>query len=90
MQFENNGVRTARRNDFIQYINLINKKLVAKKNGTKVDFSTLSRQVGKTGFEPAAPWSQTRCATGLRHFPFKKLCGEGGIRTLGTVTRSTV
>jgi hypothetical protein len=25
--------------------------------------------VGKTGFEPATPWSQTRCATGLRHFP---------------------
>lgn len=33
MQFENNGVRTARRNDFIQYINLINKKLVTKKTG---------------------------------------------------------
>ena len=29
----------------------------------------LSFSVGKTGFEPAAPWSQTRCATGLRHFP---------------------
>jgi hypothetical protein len=26
--------------------------------------------VGKTGFEPATPWSQTRCATGLRYFPF--------------------
>ncbi len=26
-------------------------------------------KVGKTGFEPAAPWSQTRCATGLRYFP---------------------
>ena len=25
--------------------------------------------VGKTGFEPATPWSQTRCATGLRYFP---------------------
>src|SRR5690606_5065445 len=52
MQFDNNGVRTARRNDFIQHINLINKKLGAKKNGTKVDFSTLSRQVGVAGFEP--------------------------------------
>ena len=29
--------------------------------------------VGKTGFEPAALWSQTRCATKLRHFP-KKVC----------------
>ena len=25
--------------------------------------------VGKTGFEPATPWSQTRCATGLRYSP---------------------
>ena len=60
MQFDNNGVRTTRRNDFIQYINLIKKKLGAKKNGTKVDFSTLSRQVGMAGFEPAISWSQTR------------------------------
>jgi hypothetical protein len=27
--------------------------------------------VGKTGFEPATPWSQTRCATGLRYFPIR-------------------
>ena len=67
--FEGSKVRTARRNDFIQYINLINKKLRKNKNGTKVDFSTLSRQVGRTGFEPATPWSQTRCATGLRYSP---------------------
>ena len=60
MQFDNNGVRTTRRNDFIQYINLIKKKLGAKKNGTKVDFSTLSRQVGVAGFEPATSASQTR------------------------------
>ena len=25
--------------------------------------------VGVTGFEPATPWSQTRCATGLRYAP---------------------
>src|SRR6516162_4201863 len=31
-----------------------------------------SLSVGKTGFEPAAPWSQTRCATGLRHFPYSQ------------------
>lgn len=35
MQFEKTGVRTTRRNDFIQYINLINKKLGAKKTGQK-------------------------------------------------------
>ena len=25
--------------------------------------------VGKTGFEPATPWAQTRCSTKLSHFP---------------------
>ena len=67
--FEESKVRTARRNDFIQYINLINKKLRQNKNGTKVDFSTLSRQVGMTGFEPAASSSRTKRATGLRYIP---------------------
>ena len=27
--------------------------------------------VGATGFEPATPWSQTRCATKLRHDPLR-------------------
>lgn len=31
----------------------------------------LALSVGKTGFEPATPWSQTRCATGLRYFPIR-------------------
>ena len=67
--FCDSEVRTARRNEFIQYINLINKKLRATKNGTKVDISTLSRQVGMTGFEPATPSSRTTYATGLRYIP---------------------
>ena len=46
--------------------------------------------VGVRGFEPPAPWSQTTCATGLRYFPINatvgdRSCGEGGIRTRGTV-----
>ena len=28
--------------------------------------------VGKTGFEPATPWSQTKCSTKLSYFPFDK------------------
>jgi site-specific DNA recombinase len=39
------------------------------KNGQGGFQTTLSNHVGKTGFEPATPWSQTRCATGLRYFP---------------------
>ena len=27
------------------------------------------RLIGKTGFEPATPWSQTRCSTKLSYFP---------------------
>ena len=27
------------------------------------------QMVGKTGFEPATPWSQTKCSTKLSHFP---------------------
>ena len=39
--------------------------------------------VGVAGFEPAASWSQTRCATKLRYTP--KKCGRGSrIRTHGT------
>src|SRR5690606_25779605 len=58
--FQNQQVRTTRRNTFVESINLINKKLRSIKNGTKIDFSTLSRQVGVAGFEPAISWSQTR------------------------------
>ncbi len=29
----------------------------------------LNKMVGKTGFEPATPWSQTKCSTKLSHFP---------------------
>ena len=30
----------------------------------------LRENVGKTGLEPAAPWSQTMCSTKLSYFPF--------------------
>ena len=31
--------------------------------------SDITKMVGKTGFEPATPWSQTKCSTKLSHFP---------------------
>ncbi|VXC57330.1 Resolvase domain [Sphingobacterium multivorum] len=67
--FSESEVRTTRRNDFIHHINLINKKLHAQKNGTKIDFSTLSRQVGVAGFEPTTSTSQMWRDTGLRYTP---------------------
>ena len=37
--------------------------------------------VGVAGFEPAAHWSQTSCATKLRYTPINFCGGEDGIRT---------
>ena len=39
-----------------------------------------THDVGKTGFEPATPWSQTRCATGLRYFPIPLFKGVAKIK----------
>ena len=90
--FSESKVRTARRNEFIQYINLINNKLRQNKNGTKIDLSTLSREVGVAGFEPTTSTSQMWRDTGLRYTPMvvSPFSGEGGIRTRGTVTSTTV
>ena len=46
--------------------------------------------VGKTGFEPATPWSQTRCTTKLCYFPtYKYLIGAlGRNRTHNLLIRS--
>ena len=43
--------------------------------------------VGKTGFEPATPWSQTKCSTKLSHFPNNNGALEG-IRTPDLLVRS--
>ena len=40
--------------------------------GPLVSFAT--RTVGMTGFEPAAPSSRTKCATGLRYIPKNVQC----------------
>ena len=69
MHFENNQLRTGRVNEAVRFIYMIDSKLGGNKKGQTRSLSDLSSQVGKTGFEPATPWSQTRCATGLRYFP---------------------
>jgi site-specific DNA recombinase len=48
---------------------LIIKDLLGNKKGRNENKFISSCKVGKTGFEPATTWSQTRCATGLRYFP---------------------
>ena len=44
------------------------------------------KMVGKTGFEPATPWSQTKCSTKLSHFPIYGALE--GIRTPDLLVRS--
>ncbi len=68
--FDNQRFQTPKTNELFQLIadlNCISEDDINKQGGIK---ATLSSLVGKTGFEPATPWSQTRCATGLRYFPF--------------------
>ncbi len=96
LTFDGFLLRTPRMNEAVQLIYSMDKGLSENKNRTSGNNSSLSCEVGKTGFEPATPWSQTRCATGLRYFPIPRFIipsrqiytyfsGEGGIRTLGTV-----
>ena len=50
--FSENKIRTARVNEVINCIYLVNNRLRAKKNGTKDDIFLLSRVVTSTGFKP--------------------------------------
>ena len=43
--------------------------------------------IGKTGFEPATPWSQTKCSTKLSYFPYITNAPKGS-RTPNLLIRS--
>src|SRR5262245_53154359 len=47
--------------------------------------------VGKTGFEPATPWSQTKCSTKLSYFPYI-MARPKGVEpiTFGSVVRRSI
>ena len=45
-------------------------ELQAHNKDTSIILPCLEELVGTVGFEPTTPWSQTRCATRLRHAPF--------------------
>jgi hypothetical protein len=47
-------------------LNSLSDDEINKQGGIK---ATLSNLVGRTGFEPATPWSQTRYSTGLNYLP---------------------
>ena len=46
--------------------------------------------VGKTGFEPATPWSQTKCSTKLSHFPILVRSRGFGPPTFWSVVRCSI
>jgi site-specific DNA recombinase len=68
---ETRGVRTPAVNCLFVAIQSLSESFEKNKIGNLKKSYLLSSNVGKTGFEPATPWSQTRCATGLRYFPIK-------------------
>ena len=61
--------RTEKVNEVFRCIAVLNSSSGENETGQTSNETNLSCSVGKTGFEPATPWSQTRCATGLRYFP---------------------
>lgn len=57
------------RSEAVRIIYTLDKALGENKKGQSGNVSTLSAQVGMTGFEPAASSSRTKRATGLRYIP---------------------
>jgi site-specific DNA recombinase len=75
LTFDGDQLRTTRVNEAVRLIYTLDKGFPENEKGQSGNIPALSSQVGKTGFEPATPWSQTRCATGLRYFPIR----QGGV-----------
>jgi site-specific DNA recombinase len=83
--FKKEAFRTNRISDAFRYNPLLNSISEDDKNKQGSISAALSMLVGKTGFEPATPWSQTRCATGLRYFPIRFNWGANvGFNTIST------
>ena len=56
------------------------------KKATYTKLLLVIKMVGMTGFEPATPWSQTKCSTKLSHIPINGALE--GIRTPDLLVRS--
>ncbi len=66
---KNQTFRTTKVNEVFCHISSLTSDTGENEKGQTNKIIDLSCQVGETGFEPATPWSQTRCATGLRYSP---------------------
>ncbi len=69
MHFEKSSLRTGRVNEAVRCIYMINSNLGGNKKGQAKNKSSLSCDVGMTGFEPATFRPPDGCATGLRYIP---------------------
>ena len=63
LTFDGFSFRTARVNDVVEIIYHINSALPPNKNGTKKNFSSLSREVTRLGLEPRTPTLKVLCST---------------------------
>ena len=54
-------------------------------SGSRNGCNSLKKLVGETGFEPATPWSRTRCSTRLSHSPTPK-AGTAATAALAIIT----
>jgi site-specific DNA recombinase len=66
---KNEAVLTPKANALFEQIASLQRVLKDSNNDKGSNNAALSYQVGMTGFEPAAPSSRTKCATGLRYIP---------------------
>ena len=53
-----------------------NRTLVASLEGWSSTIELHPQVVGAAGFEPATPWSRTKCATKLRYAPMKNIIAK--------------
>ena len=71
MQYDkkNNEVRTSRLNSIFCQISMESSLSEENKKGNLLTDCLFGSSVGRTGFEPATPWSQTKYSTGLNYLP---------------------
>ncbi len=66
---KNGAFRTEKVNEVFACIAQLQRVIAENETGQTDNEINLSSCVGRTGFEPATPWSQTRYSTGLNYLP---------------------
>jgi site-specific DNA recombinase len=66
---KNDRVRTNRINTLFSEIAIESRVVAEKQKDNLLQDCLFGSHVGRTGFEPATPWSQTKYSTGLNYLP---------------------